>query len=138
MPVLRLEWQVYTESTCEGDWLTSTSYGPPVKTGWPFIFPSSMPHNSHIDAIRHNFNCEAEWLRTERVREEWQGQSVFDGDVEIYAIKGHPQTDIAYAWSYRTKEGRERVMTVLQVTPVTSATDAVRAAIAAEHRQNRP
>lgn len=85
-------------------------------------------------AVERNFNCEAEWLRTERVTETFQGQSVFDGDVEVYAIKGHPEADLCYAWSYTTDEGRERVMTVLQVSPVVSAVDAVRAAIAAEFR----
>ena len=85
-------------------------------------------------AVESNFDCEAEWLRTEHVREESQGRVAFDGDVEIFVIKGHPETDIAYAWGYETEDGRTLPMTALQVAPVSSAPDAVRVVMTAGER----
>ena len=73
---------------------------------------------------------DAEWIETIPVREEWQGQVVWDGSVEAFSVD-HPATSRAYAWSHSVGTGtRRRFYTVLGIPPINSALDAVRTAIA--------
>lgn len=72
-------------------------------------------------------------LRSEKVHETFQGQTVWDGTVEVFALKGHPKAGLAYAWSHETDEGGRRYVAVLGVDPIKSAQDAVKASIAAEN-----
>jgi hypothetical protein len=84
-----------------------------------------------VEAIRHLHGLEATWLRSEFVREEFNGETVWQGDVECFAVKGHPVASEAYAWSYATEAGKRRFMAILGMSPVTDARKAVQAAIAA-------
>jgi hypothetical protein len=88
-----------------------------------------------IEVIRRNFDCEAQWLRSEHVVEEWRGETVWEGDVQIFAIKGHPKAELAYAWSYQTEDGKARSTAILGEGPVGSAGDAVRAAVVMGHEE---
>jgi len=51
----------------------------------------------------------------------------------VFALKGHPKAGLAYAWSHAMDDGSRRYIAVLGVHPITSAQDAVRVSIAAEH-----
>ncbi len=33
------------------------------------------------------------------VHEEYEGQTVWEGDIAVFDLKGHPSASIAYAWS---------------------------------------
>ena len=83
-------------------------------------------------AIRKMHGVDSSYLRSETVHETFQGQTVWEGVVEVFAIKGHPKAGLAYAWSHETDEGGRRYVAVLGVDPIKSARDAVRASIAAE------
>lgn len=85
-------------------------------------------------AIRDLHGLEARHLRSEPVKEVFRGETVWDGIVEVFAVEGHPTAEVAYAWSHETDEGGQRYIAVLGLSPVRSATDAVRAAIAAGNR----
>jgi len=89
-------------------------------------------------AIRDLHGVDGTHLRSEPVHETFQGQTVWEGLVEVFAITGHPKTQLAYAWSHETDEGNRRFIAVLGVPPVNSAKDAVRAHIAAEHLRKQP
>jgi len=84
-------------------------------------------------AIRDLHGLEVTHLRSEYVREMFRGEVAWEGDVEVFAVTGHPKAMHAYAWEYETDEGKRAFTAVLGVPPVNSAQDAVRAAIAAEH-----
>jgi hypothetical protein len=83
-------------------------------------------------AIRDLHGVEGSHLRSERVRETLQGQTVWEGVVEVFALKGHPKAGLAYAWGQETEGGGRRYVAVLGMPPIKSAQDAVRASIAAE------
>lgn len=73
--------------------------------------------------------CEATHLETVPVKEEFLGAVVWAGEVEVFALRGHPKAARCYAWSY--PEGREtRYVTMLKLPPVEDPRAAVRAAIA--------
>lgn len=79
---------------------------------------------------------EATHFGSEPAHETFRGETVWDGVVEVFTVKDHPKAKVAYAWSHETDEGGRRYVAVLGLPPVKSATDAVRASIAAE-RQSR-
>ena len=86
--------------------------------------------------IHHLHSAKAKHLESVPVRETFQGQTVWDGVVEVFTLKGHPQTDRVYAWMYQTDDPvhPKRHVTVLHIPPVVSPQTAVRAAIAQEYR----
>ena len=86
-------------------------------------------------AIRNLHGVESSHLRSERVHETFQGETAWEGVVEVFALKGHPKAGLAYAWSHETDEGGRRYIAVLGMPPIKSAQDAVRASIAAEYRE---
>lgn len=90
-------------------------------------------------AILKLHGCTATYLETVPVTETFQGKTVWQGEVEVFEIRGHPKASHAYAWSHRAgKNDKEtRYVTVLQIPPVTSPETAVKAAIAAEIKNAR-
>lgn len=88
-------------------------------------------------AIRDLHGVESTHVRSEPVHERFQGQTVWEGVVEVFALNDAPKADVAYAWRHETDEGGWRYVVVLGVDPIKSAQDAVRASIAAEHRRDR-
>ena len=82
--------------------------------------------------------CETEYVETVPVVEEFQGETIFQGDVEVFDIRGHPKGTRGYEWGYTTTEGGgRRYFTVLELPPVDSPQTAVRAAIMAEIKNAR-
>ena len=60
--------------------------------------PAGIP--ALLDAIRHLHGCEARHLATDHVHEVAPtGETVWDGDVEVFEVVGHPQASRCYAWS---------------------------------------
>lgn len=86
-------------------------------------------------AIRDLHGVDSAHLRSEPVHETFQGETVWEGVVEVFALKAHPKASLAYAWSHETDTGGRRYVAVLGVEPIRSAQDAVRAAAAAEVRK---
>jgi hypothetical protein len=68
------------------------------------------------------------------VTEMWQGQTIWDGIVEVFDLHDHPTAHRAYAWTHATDdpEDPERHVSVLHLPPVVSPLTAVRAAIMQE------
>jgi hypothetical protein len=79
---------------------------------------------------------ESSHIESVPVREVFQGKTVWDGIVEMFALKDHPQASKVYAWAHDTDDPKKPVrhVTVLHVEPVTSPELAVRAFIVQEYR----
>jgi hypothetical protein len=91
-----------------------------------------VPHLQR--AIRDLHGLDATHVRSEYVRETFRGKVAWEGEVEVFAVSGHPKAAHAYAWEHETDEGNRAFVAVLGVPPIKSAQDAVRASIAAERR----
>jgi len=93
---------------------------------------------SYIDelqkAIRQLHGCEADYIETVPVIEHFQGQVVWQGEVEVFNLRGHPKASRVYAWSHETDKGK-RYVAVLELPPVDSAQKAVKAAIVEEAKK---
>ena len=75
-------------------------------------------------------------MESVHVTETWQGETVWDGTVEVFDPIGHPTAQKAYAWAHETDEGKLRHVAVLHEPPVDSPSTAVRAAIIAQQKDD--
>lgn len=91
------------------------------------------------DAIRKLHGCESRYLETVPVTESFRGETVWQGEVEVFQIRGHPKAQRVYAWAHLDgdKDQGKRYVAVLELPPVTSPETAVKAAVMAEIRDAR-
>lgn len=77
--------------------------------------------------IMHLHNCGASWLESVPVTETFEGKTVWQGNVEVFALRDHPKAKRCYGWSYGEPE---EFITILELPPVKSAQDAVKVGVA--------
>lgn len=88
------------------------------------------------DVIRKLHGVESTHRASVPVKEVFNGETVWDGIVEVFDLHGHPKANTAYAWSHATDDPDKpkRSVTVLHVPPAVSPETAVRVAILQELR----
>jgi hypothetical protein len=86
------------------------------------------------DVIKRLHRCKSEYLETVPVTETFQGETVWNGDVEVFRLIDHPKAKRAYAWAHATgeKDQGRRYVAVLELPPVDSPQTAVQAAVMSE------
>src|SRR5438309_2132051 len=88
------------------------------------------------EAIRKSHGCESVHHGTVPVTEWFEGKIVWQGEVEVFDLighpDGHPDASRCYSWAYEDDDGREQCTAVLGVAPVDSPKAAVRAALIAK------
>jgi hypothetical protein len=97
-----------------------------------------MPPANYIrrlqEAILVTHGANARHAGTKPVKEVFQGQTAWDGDVETFDLLDHPKAKRCYAWAY-DDNGTLRTTAVLELPPVDSPEAAVKVAIAAKARK---
>ena len=93
-----------------------------------------MPNNLDYltllqSAIEQTHKCMAVHSQTVRVHEKLDGQTIWNGEVEVFDLDGHAEAKKCYAWSHEEAESNTRFVTVLHKRPVNSPEMAVRSAI---------
>jgi len=83
---------------------------------------------------RHGVN--AIYLSTERIADTSPGGTIWEGEVEVFSITGHPEAGLCYAWSYQDGPV-EHIAAILNKAPVRSALDAVRAFVATQVKKQQ-
>jgi len=88
-------------------------------------------------AVSHLHKCGATYAQTVPVHEVFRGQTVWQGDVEVFDLHGHPKAKRCYAWSHLQGENDqdERFVAVLEIPPVVSAETAVRVQIVKDFKK---
>jgi hypothetical protein len=81
-----------------------------------------------VEAIRRMHGLEANWLESVAVVETHGGQTVWAGEVQVFAVE-HPKATRVYAWSQETSVKKRRFHAVLGIPPVTGPERAVKVAI---------
>jgi hypothetical protein len=98
------------------------------------VDPAGLP--AILDAVQHLHGCAASFVESVPVRETLpDGRVVWDGEVQVLDLVGHPKAKRAYAWSYATTEAKRYFQAVLGLGPVVDARTAVQAAIVADYRK---
>ena len=85
-------------------------------------------------AVESEHSSKATLLQSVPVKESFQGKVAWQGVVHIFTLAEHPKATRAYAWCFERPDGKRRFFAVLDVPPIMSPADAVRAAIVAEAR----
>lgn len=98
--------------------------------------------SDYIEELQAGFlklhGCDATYVETVPVVEEFQGETIWQGDVEVFDIRGHPKATRGYGWGYVASESEgRRYFTVLELPPVDSPQTAVKAAIMSEIKNAR-
>jgi hypothetical protein len=99
----------------------------------------SMPPDDHRlleKAIRETHGCDSFWLESVKVGENFQGQPTWHTTVDVFALVGHPKARRAYAWMIYRKGEQDRTVVILELPPVASAQDAMKAAMANKAKKN--
>jgi hypothetical protein len=86
------------------------------------------------DVIRKLHGAEATHVETVPVKETFKGQTVWEGDVEVFDLENHPQAKRVYAWSHGDPDNPQHI-TVLQIPPAVTPQKAVQVAIAGMFRE---
>jgi hypothetical protein len=85
------------------------------------------------DAIHALHGGQATRRKSVPVKETFNGQTVWDGIVEVFHLKGHSKTDTISAW-FHDAGNKVRPVTVLHIHSALTAVAAVRAFIVQEFR----
>ena len=89
-------------------------------------------------ALERLHYCSATPETVELVTETFEGATVWDGVVHTFKLTGHPTASICYAWSSPVEDSdRRRLYAVLEVPPIGSASDAVRASIVQDSKKQK-
>jgi hypothetical protein len=80
-------------------------------------------------AFKLAHNVEAVHVESVPVIDTFRDQIAWEGIVDVFDIKGHPDVKRGYGWPYAEKVGEIQYTTVLGKVPITSPLGAVRAFI---------
>jgi len=84
--------------------------------------------------VRQLHECDATWLESVPVKEIFKGETVWEGDVQVFTLVGHPKATRCYGWSYGDPE---QFITIIELPPVKSAQDAVKVGVAYQVKKAR-
>ena len=89
------------------------------------------------DVIRKLHGSFATHVETVPVVETFNGETIWEGEVEVFDLHDHPKASRVYAWSHETDDpsNPRRHVTVLHIPPATSPLTAVQVAIAGMFRE---
>ena len=98
----------------------------------------SAPEDDYLarlqNAIRRLSGCESKYLETVAVSQpflSFRHNTIWQGDVVVFEVYGHPKAQRAYVWSSTADNEEAEYVVVLELPPVSSPQTAVQAAIAA-------
>lgn len=89
------------------------------------------------DVIRKLHGTESTHVETVPVVETFNGQTIWEGEVEVFDLLDHPTAPRAYAWSHDTDDpdNPRRSVTVLHIPPATTPHRAVQVSIASDVKE---
>ena len=87
-------------------------------------------------AIKDLHGLDSDHAGSVAVHEEFEGKTVWQGVVEVFKIRGPAKAKNSYAWKYETDNGESRFIAVLELPPIQSPQDAVRAYIITQAKKN--
>jgi hypothetical protein len=91
------------------------------------------------DVIRRLHGSESTHGETVPVVETFNGQTIWEGEVEVFDLHDHPSASRIYAWAHDTDdpEHPKRHVTVLHLPPAITPRKAVQVSIASDYREQQ-
>jgi len=94
-----------------------------------------VPIKALKKAILSLHGCKSKWIESVPVKETFEGETVWEGVVQVFELIDHPTAKKCYTWSYVVDDsGKRRFVAVLHQEPVNSPENAVRAFIVRENK----
>lgn len=88
-------------------------------------------------AILDLHGCKSTWIESVRVKEFFEGKTVWEGVVQVFDLIDHPSATRCYAWSHGLDDTKKRrFFAVLHQGPVDSPEKAVKGAIVSQFSKN--
>jgi hypothetical protein len=84
--------------------------------------------------IFHLHKASPSWVESVSVHEIFHGKTVWQGEVEVFDLTGHPKAKRCYGWSY---DEPEQFITILELPPVTDAQSAVKVGVSYQIKKLR-
>jgi hypothetical protein len=78
--------------------------------------------------------CASTWVESIPVHEAFRGKTLWQGNVEVFDLIGHPKAKRCYGWTYGEPE---EFITILELPPVTDAQSAVKVGVAYQIKKVR-
>ena len=91
-----------------------------------------------LTAIEHRGNCGAIYRQTQPVRLSMGGQVVWQGKVEVFELKDHPQAKQAFGWGFQNSQNKTEYITVIGIPPLDTPLSAVKAFVASREKWAKP
>ncbi len=89
-------------------------------------------------AILDLHGCKSIWVESVPVKEVFEGETVWEGIVQVFDLIDHPKATRCYAWSHGLdKSKKRRFFAVLHEGALNSPQAAVKAAIVSEFRKKK-
>jgi len=89
-------------------------------------------------AILDLHGCKSRWIESVPVKEVFEGETVWEGIVQVFDLQNHPKTTRCYAWSHELEGSKKRrFFAVLHQKKVDSPQAAVKAMIVSELRKRK-
>ena len=91
------------------------------------------------EALHEAHGSVASHVETVPVKEVFRGKTLWEGEVEVFDLVGHPKAKRAFAWGYPSEKepSRLEIVVVLEIPPITSPQRAVKATIMSETKKVR-
>ena len=90
-----------------------------------------------IQLVNELHGCLSRCRESAQVKEEFEGQTVWEGVVHVFDLTGHPEADKCYAWSSPIEGSEKRKFyAALHIPPVDSPLKPVRASIVQDFRND--
>jgi hypothetical protein len=91
------------------------------------------------DVIQKLHGTDSTHVKTVPIKEVFNGQVVWEGEVEVFDLHDHPDTGRVYAWAHDTDDpdNPKQHVTVLHIPPATSPRKAVQASIVSDYRERK-
>lgn len=97
-----------------------------------------MASNEYIERLKqvifHLHKASPTWVESVPVREVFNGKTIWNGDVEVFDLTGHPKAKRCFGWTYGEPE---QFITILELPPVTDAQSAVKVGVSYQIKKAR-
>jgi hypothetical protein len=78
--------------------------------------------------------CDSKHVESVPVHEVFRGKTLWEGDVEVFDLIGHPKAKRCYGWTYGEPE---EFITILEIPPVKDARSAVKVGVSYQIKKAR-
>lgn len=84
------------------------------------------------ELIEREYSTTVTHVETVPVHETFEGETIWDGEVEVFDVPEFPDADRVFAWAFEDESGEQQI-TVAQIPPATTPENAVKAYLVSQY-----